>query len=74
MTPVAGAAADLRHPTEDGSKRTVLRYRDDPPASRPRPVPNSAAGTFQAQIIDGLTTILGLLVFACIAMFFLVLA
>lgn len=75
MTPASGAAADLRHPTTSRVSDTyVLRFPNS--ASRPPSLPSQrkTAGTLAREVFDGLVTIAGLLVFACVAMFFLVLA
>lgn len=68
MTPVAGAAADLRHATAQHSSRRGSSLECDPAAS-----PSLAAGRLET-VVDVLTTALGLTVFGLIAGFFLVMA
>lgn len=76
ITPDARAAGDLRFPPVSWSKHTqVMRERRDLLAKCPPSIPShKAAGTLRAEIIDGLTTIAGLMVFATVALFFFVLA
>lgn len=52
----------------------ALRPSFDATAERWIVPPSKTSSTLKAEIIDGLTTIAGLLVFAAVALFFLVLA
>ena len=75
-TPASGAAAELRLTSGWTRHTQVLRSCDNPSASR-RPQASHvppAAGTYTSNIFDGLKVICGLMVLACVALFFLILA
>lgn len=76
ITPDACAADGLRFSPVGWSKHSqVMRERRDLLAKCPPSVPAyRTVGTLRAEIVDGLTTIAGLMLFATVALFCLVLA
>ncbi len=75
MTPVAGAAADLRRSTLKGGTRTTLRSVPPAALQRPSAIPPRAEGHSLAdKVVDILTVISGLAVFGMLALFCLVIA